>query len=96
MLGTSLEHLISLDILPFYIIVVAVLLVANIIKNKFGEVREDQIKKLHKIYGKQNIKEIEMIDRSPREYTKFMVRTLTNTEIITMVPGYKIKERFEV
>ncbi|NLP52155.1 hypothetical protein [Bacillus sp. RO1] len=93
MLSSLFEYLISLDVLPFYFVLVAVLVSPILIKYKIGEAREDQIKKLFEVYGKHNVKEIELIDRSPKESTKFKVKTLTNTEIITMVPGYKIENR---
>jgi hypothetical protein len=56
----------------------------------YGENQEKQIRKIHKVYKKENISKVELLDHQPKKYSLYRIKTANETKKIKMKPGYKI------
>jgi quinol-cytochrome oxidoreductase complex cytochrome b subunit len=56
----------------------------------YGEKPEKQQKKIQKYFKNETIKKIEMVERQPRKFTIYQVKTDKETKRLKLKPGYKV------
>jgi hypothetical protein len=56
----------------------------------YGEKQEKQIRKIHKYFRKESIKKIDLLEREPKKFTLYQVKTDKETKRIKLKPGYRI------
>jgi hypothetical protein len=56
----------------------------------YGEKKEKQIKKIHKYFRNETIKDIKLTEHEPRKFTRYTIVTSNGTQKIKMKPGYKV------
>lgn len=56
----------------------------------FGEKQEKQIRKIQKYYHDEKIQKVEMLERQPKKFTLYQVKTDKETKRVKLKPGYKI------
>lgn len=82
----------ALSSLLYYIIIGGLFVYICIFAYDFlyGEKHEKQVKKIHKYFRKDNIKQVEMIEHEPRKFTLYQIKTDKETKRVKLKPGYKV------
>jgi hypothetical protein len=76
----------------YTVIVGGIFIYLSIIAYDFfsGEKPEKQVKKIHKYFRKEKIKQVELLEHVPRKYTLYQIKTDNETKRVKLKPGYKV------
>lgn len=56
----------------------------------YGEKPEKQLKKINKYFRNETITDVKVLEREPKNYTLYQIKTDGETKRIKLKPGYKV------
>jgi hypothetical protein len=92
MLLERMFHLNTLATLIYTVMIGGIFVYLSIIAYDFlyGEKPEKQLKKIHKYFRNETIKNVEVLERQPRKFTLYQIKTDQETKRVKLKPGYKV------